>query len=280
MVEPLIVSGPRKLVIAPPSASLVGSDRPEAEPTRLSLTLVLASVSVPQLSIPPPPANANGHLSPPGQSASPGTVSVGATRFPLMTLFAIVTVAPPLKSAFGGISTPPPAAKTPSCPVNGVDSGLERVTPPVIVTPSIETVGSSEAPNSPIVSTGPPPLMIVWPAPAPTSLTLTSIVTPPANVPGSTAMVSPPCAASTAAWIVARAPGPLPTQSFPGAAFGEAAAGRWPANPGAPPSALAIATVSASELVSRNRRRGNMTPPLSRLIGGTPRRPGALRFGA
>jgi hypothetical protein len=173
MVEPLIVSGPRKLVIAPPLASLVSADSPEAEPTRLSLTLVLASVSV------------------------------GATRFPLMTLFAIVIVAPPLKSALGGISTPPPAAKTPSCPVNGVDSTLDRVTPPVMVTPSIETVGSSEAPNSPTVSTGPPPLMIVRPAPAPTSLMLTSIVAPPANVPGATAIVSPSCAASAAAWIVA-----------------------------------------------------------------------------
>src|SRR5262245_17655143 len=199
MVEPLIVRGPRKLVIAPPLASLVGSDSPEAEPTRFLLTLVLASVSVPQLSIPPPPANANGHGSPSGHCASPGTVSVGATRFPLMTLLVILTVAPPLKSAFGGISTPPPAAKTPSRPVNGVDSGLERVTPPVIVTPSIETVGSSEAPNSPIVSTGPPPLMIVRPAPAPTSLMLTASVPPPANGPGSTAIVSPWCDASTAA---------------------------------------------------------------------------------
>jgi hypothetical protein len=96
-----------------------------------------------------------------------------------MTLLAIVTVAPPLKSALGGISTPPPAAKTPSWPVNGVDSGLDRVMPLVIVTPSIETVGSTTAPNSPIVTTGPPPLMIVRLAPAPTSLTLTSIVTPP-----------------------------------------------------------------------------------------------------
>ena len=165
-------------MIAPPTASLASVDSPDAEPTRLLLTVVFASVSVPQLSIPPPPANANGQ-GPLGQGGPKGAVSLGATRLPVMTLFAIVTVAPPLKSALGGISTPPPAAKTPSWPVNGVDSGLDRVMPPVIVTPSIETVGSDEAPNSPIVSTGPPPLMIVRLAPAPTSLTLTSIVTPP-----------------------------------------------------------------------------------------------------
>src|SRR5512133_1718029 len=147
MNEPSIVRGPRKLVIAPPSASLASVDRPDAEPTKLSLTVVLRSVSVPQLSIPPPPANANGQ-GPPGQGGPNGAVPLGATRLPVMTLFAIVTVAPPLKSALGGISTPPPAANTPSWPVNGTDSGLDRVMPPVIVTPSIETVGSAEAPNS------------------------------------------------------------------------------------------------------------------------------------
>src|SRR5262245_41795002 len=197
MTEPLIASGP-KLVIAPPSASLAIVDRPEAEPMRLLLTVVFDSVSVPQLSIPPPPAKANGQGLPPGQSASPGTVSLGATRLPLMTLFAIVTVAPPLKSALGGISTPPPAAKTPSCPVNGSDSGLDRVTPSVIVTPSIETVGSDEAPNSPIVTTGPPPLMTVLLAPAPTSLTLASTVTPPSYVPAPILIVSPSWAAASA----------------------------------------------------------------------------------
>ena len=143
MSEPLIVSGPRLFEIAPPTASLASVDSPEAEPTRLLLIVVCASVSVPQLSIPPPPANANGQ-GPLGQGGPKGAVSLGATRLPVMTLFAIVTVAPPLKSALGGISTPPPAAKTPSWPVNGVDSGLDRVTPPVIVTPSIETVGSAD----------------------------------------------------------------------------------------------------------------------------------------
>ena len=51
MTEPLIVSGPRKLVIAPPSASLASVDSPDAEPTRLLLTVVFDSLSVPQLSI-------------------------------------------------------------------------------------------------------------------------------------------------------------------------------------------------------------------------------------
>jgi hypothetical protein len=63
--------------------------------------------------------------------------------------------------------------------VNGIDTGLDRVTPPVIVTPLIETVGSLDAPKLPTVITEPPPLMIVAPAPAPTNLTLLSIVKPP-----------------------------------------------------------------------------------------------------
>src|SRR4029079_18333852 len=131
---------------APPLASLAGVDSPDAEPTRLPVTVVFDRVSVPQLSIPPPAADANGQ-GPAGQSRSVGTVSLGATRVPVMTLFEIVTLAPPLKSSLGGISTPPPAAKTPSCPVNGVDSGLDRVTPWVIVTPSIETGVSGGEPH-------------------------------------------------------------------------------------------------------------------------------------
>ena len=116
----LIVSTPIALWIPAPSASLATSESPAAVPTRLLLTAEFVSVNVPQLSMPPPTAPANGH-GPVGQIGQNGscsglgpTVSVGATRFPVMTLFAIVTVAPPVKSAFGGISTPPPAAKTPS----------------------------------------------------------------------------------------------------------------------------------------------------------------------
>src|SRR6266511_3937815 len=137
----LIVSGPSQFWIAPAWASLASADRPDAVPTRLLLIVAPSSVSVPQLSIPPPAASANGH-GPLGQGGPKGRVAVGATRLPVMTLSVIVTVAPPVKSALGGISTPPPSANTPSWPTNGIDSGLERVTPPVIVTPSIETVGS------------------------------------------------------------------------------------------------------------------------------------------
>jgi hypothetical protein len=63
-----------------------------------------------------------------------------------MTLFEIVTVAPPVKAAFGGISMPAPSAMTPASPSNGIDTGLDRAAPPVIVTPEIETVGSVDAP--------------------------------------------------------------------------------------------------------------------------------------
>ena len=104
---------------------------------------------------------------------------MGATRLSVTTVFVIVTVAPRVKSAPGGISTPPPVAKTPSRPVSGVETGLDRVTPPVIVTPSTVTVGSLSANAWPIVITGPPPSMIVEPAPAPTSFTLLLIVKPP-----------------------------------------------------------------------------------------------------
>jgi hypothetical protein len=81
MTEPMIVSGPRRLVIAPPTASLASVDSPDAEPTRLLLIVVFASLSVPQLSIPPPPANAKGQ-GPLGQGGPNGAVSLGATRLP------------------------------------------------------------------------------------------------------------------------------------------------------------------------------------------------------
>ena len=66
----------------------------------------------------------------------------------------------------------------PPRPLDGVT--LPIVTPPVAVMPSIVTVGSVAAKGTPIVSTGPPPRMMVAPGPAPTSVTLASIVTPPA----------------------------------------------------------------------------------------------------
>jgi hypothetical protein len=72
--------------------------------------------------------------------------------------------------------------------------------PPVIVTLLIETDRS--AVPSPIVITGPPPSIVVAPADTPTRLTLLSIVTPPANVPAASSIVSPSSAAPSAAWIV------------------------------------------------------------------------------
>ena len=129
-------------------------------------------------------------------------------------LFAIVTLAPPLKSALGGISIPPPTAKTPSWPTNGTDSGLDVAYPPVTVTPLISTVGSTAAPNSPIVMTEPPPLMTVEFAPLPRRRTLLVIVMPPAKVPWPRRIVSPSRAASSAAWIVEKQPEPPPTHRF------------------------------------------------------------------
>src|SRR5215467_8872019 len=132
---------------------------------RLPLTVLSVSDAAPQLSIPPPPAHAN-----------PFEAAAASAAFAVMTLLVMVTVAPPLKWALGGISTPPPNADSWQWPT---DPGVERVTPPVMVTASIETVGSVVAPKDPIVITGPPPLMAVEPAPAPTIFTLTPIVKPP-----------------------------------------------------------------------------------------------------
>ena len=196
------VRAPSQLLIPPASASLARLAGPDAAPTWLWLTVESTSVSVPQLSIPPPAASANGH-EPPGHVARPdGTVCVGATRLPVITLLVMVTSAPPLKSALGGISTPPPRAKTPSTPRNGIDSGLDWAKPPVMVTPVITTVGSTSAPYSPIVITEPPPLMMVAFAPLPSRRTLFVIVMPPAKVPRPRRIVSPSWAATRAAWIV------------------------------------------------------------------------------
>ena len=59
---------------------------------------------------------------------------------PSITLFVIVTSALCWKSMPGRISTPPPSAHVPS-PKKSLAIALDRVTPPVIVTPSMETVG-------------------------------------------------------------------------------------------------------------------------------------------
>jgi hypothetical protein len=85
----------------------------------------------------------------------------------VIALSAIETVAPVALPAEGGIETPPPAA-TPG----------ESFTPPVMVTRLIDTVGAVTP--SPIVTTGPPPVITVAAEPAPASVTLFATRIPPA----------------------------------------------------------------------------------------------------
>ena len=95
-----------------------------------------------------------------------------------MTLSRIVTVAPGAPSP-GGTKTPPPntcAVPPKRKPGRG---GLDVVRPPVILTRAIDTLGGLADPGSPIVTTGPPPRIVVAPAPAPLRLTLFVIVMPP-----------------------------------------------------------------------------------------------------
>src|SRR5579863_9899718 len=66
IVELVIVRAPSWLLMPPPSASLAIVDNPDAEPMRLLLTVEFMSVSVPQLSIPPPNAPAYGQGTLPG----------------------------------------------------------------------------------------------------------------------------------------------------------------------------------------------------------------------
>src|SRR5438445_13112491 len=169
-----------------PSASLATEP-----PTWLLLTVVLTSVVCPNVLIPPPAACANGRwplmqvIVMSGGHGSPESIAVvGATRLPVMTLFVIVTVAPGEKFAAGGTEIPPPTAITPG-PTNA-SAKLECVTPPVMVTPLIETVGSPAALKVPIVITGPLPVIVVAPAPAPLRLRFLSIVKPPLQVPAAT----------------------------------------------------------------------------------------------
>src|SRR4051794_7723226 len=109
-------------------------------PTSLRLTTVSVTVSVPQLSMPPPSARAKGQ-GPPGQVAFPeSTVDAGAARLPSITLSSIDTVAPGAKPAPGGTETPPPRAATVP-PPQPLHNGLEFVRPPVILRRASETVG-------------------------------------------------------------------------------------------------------------------------------------------
>src|SRR5919198_2289738 len=79
-------SEPRSQVLIPaPTASLA---TPAAT---LSLTVVRSSVSRPQLSIPPPLAQAKGH-GPSGHGGPSGRVALGAARLPVTMLSLSVTV--------------------------------------------------------------------------------------------------------------------------------------------------------------------------------------------
>jgi hypothetical protein len=111
-----------------------------------------------------------------------------------MTLLTIVTTAPPLKSALGGISI----SASGETPLAGERRrfGAHRVMPPVIVT--LDRDGRlGHCLNSPIVTTRAAALMIVRLAPAPTSLTLTSIVRAVVRA-GADPVVSPSSAAARA----------------------------------------------------------------------------------
>jgi hypothetical protein len=131
------------------------------------------------LSIPAPSANAHG---PPHGGPEPLLNAVGVTRLSAITLSEIVTVAPvALPALRGRIRIPPPAAIA--------RSGVDLFRPSRMVRRLIDTVGFANP--SPIVITGPPPLMMVVAAEVPTSCTLLSIAMPPWNVPGSTRIVSP-----------------------------------------------------------------------------------------
>ncbi len=118
-----------------PSLKMPPAPAPEAtdetigvEPARLSVMRVFVTVNVPALSIAPPNANAHGI----GPQKSPGgAVVCGVTLFPVMTLSAIVTVAPVVNPVAHGIDTPPPKLTT--------VSGTELLRPPVIVTPRTDT---------------------------------------------------------------------------------------------------------------------------------------------
>src|SRR6188472_1230720 len=189
--------------IPPPRASLA---TPAAT---LLLTVVRSSVSRPQLSIPAPRAIANGH-GPAGHGGPNGSAVVGTARLPLMMLSLTVTVAPRLNPAAGLTLSPPPAANTPLTPTKACDSPLEVVTPPLIVTPVITTVGWFAARKSPTLTTGPPPRIVVASAPAPTSLTLLVIASGPRYVPAPTLTTSPFRALESADWIVAAHPAPSP----------------------------------------------------------------------
>src|SRR5205807_328226 len=130
----------------------------------LLFTVVLVNVITPKLAIPPPSGSEKVQPSPHDIAA------VATTWLRVIVLSVIVTVAP--RHSSGSLLLqilPEVAAGTSMPPPTGLkDVGSVLLEPPVTVTPLTETVGSGGGPLCPIVSTGPPPLMIVAFAPAPT----------------------------------------------------------------------------------------------------------------
>src|SRR5262245_24837116 len=101
------------LVIPPGPASLATP----VPPAWLSLTVVFVSVNGPRLLIPPPAPWAKGRsplmqvIVMSGGHGSPESIAVvGSALLPVMTLFAIETVAPGAKFAAGWTEIPPPSA--------------------------------------------------------------------------------------------------------------------------------------------------------------------------
>ena len=163
IVLPLAVTVPDDhTLIPPPSASLA------TPPAVLWLTVVFVKVRAPQVSIPPPFAHANGQ-GPPGHGGPAGTLAaVGPIRF-------VTTLS---TSGRGRAALEPgrrvdldPSARRTVVGAGEIERPLDVVTPPVMVTPEIFTVGSVVARYAPIVTTGPPPRMIVAADPADTRST-------------------------------------------------------------------------------------------------------------
>src|SRR6516164_9099302 len=116
----------------PEFASLAADDADAVEPAVLFVTRVLVSVSTPPLSMPPPSLKPHDR----GPQKPGGIAEFELTTLSVITLFESETVAPvPLKGGWSscdvGIKTPPPNVTS--------EPGFVVLTPPVIVTPSMET---------------------------------------------------------------------------------------------------------------------------------------------
>ena len=160
MKDPRIVSGP-KLAIAPPNTSLASVDSPDAEPMRLLLTVELTS----RQRAPAVDSTAGGERKRTGTAGTWRTEGHSTGRRDNVAgndtvldghsgAAAEIGVGRDLNAATSGDHALLPHLRKQIQNSTGV-------TPPVMVTPSIDTVGSVNAPKVPIVRTGPPPLITV-----------------------------------------------------------------------------------------------------------------------